>query len=353
MIINQLTIGAMRTPLPLMAAGALGALVLAGCSTNDTSGDAPSAGSTSGAASSGAVLAVGASFYPLQFIAERVGGDLASVTSLAPPGVEPHDMELSPSAVRSMQDMDTVLFMSDFAPAVDDAIDTTGVRSVDAHAIVDEHGADVAAHAEGDHEGHDHATDDEHADDDHADESTEDDGHEGHDHGAADPHFWLDPTLVAELAEDVAAEFAELDPDNAQVYEDNAAALRTDMDALDASLGEGLAMCERRDIFVSHEAYGYLAARYDLQQEGLSGLDPEAEPSPARMREIRDLVSDTGATTVFTESLVSASVAESLAEDAGITTQVLDPVESVVDGDDYIQVMTRNLESLRTGLDCS
>lgn len=353
----------MRTSLSVIAGGALGALVLAGCSTGDTSDDTPSADSTSGAASSGAVLAVGASFYPLQFIAERVGGDLASVTSLAPPGVEPHDMELSPSAVRSMQDMDTVLFMSDFAPAVDDAIDSTGVRSLDAHAIVDEHGADVAAHAEGDHEGHDHATDDGHADnehsdedhaeDEHAEESTEDDGHEGHDHGAADPHFWLDPTLVAEFAEDVAAEFAELDPDNAQTYEDNAAALLTDMDALDASLGEGLAMCERRDIFVSHEAYGYLAARYDLQQEGLSGLDPEAEPSPARMREIRDLVEDTGATTVFTESLVSASVAESLAEDAGITTQVLDPIESVVDADDYIQVMTRNLESLRTGLDCS
>ncbi|WP_084130682.1 metal ABC transporter substrate-binding protein [Demequina sp. NBRC 110055] len=313
---------------PLIVGGAVGTLLLAGCSADpstDSTDDAPSDAS----------LSVGAAFYPVQFVAEQIGGDDVAVTPLIAGGVEPHDAELSPATVREMQNMDTVLYLSDFSAAVDDAIDTTGARALDAHHIVDEHGEDVAAHEAATHDGEEHAADD------------------GHDHGVADPHFWLDPTLLAEYAEDVVAEFSELDPDHAEAYEERGAALVASLSALDEDFTEGLAVCERREIFVSHEAYGYLGLRYDLEQEGMSGLDPEAEPSPARLREIRDLIEDSGATTIFTESKVSAAVAESLASDAGVTTAVLDPVETATNGDDYIDIMTRNLEALRTGLDCS
>ncbi|WP_297081335.1 metal ABC transporter substrate-binding protein [uncultured Demequina sp.] len=338
----------MSLPRFLVAGACVGILSLAGCSSS--SGDASSFDNPN------ASLVVGASFYPLQFVAERVGGEDVAVSSLIAAGVEPHDAEMSPATVRSMQGMDTVVFLSDFSAAVDDAIETTGVRSLDAHHIVDEHVGDVVAHAEADH---DHETGEAHEDDDHdhAEDEAHEDEEEGddhdHDHGAVDPHFWQDPTLVAEFADDVAAEFSELDPDNAASYEERAEALKADLTDLDAAYTDGLAMCERRDIFVSHEAYGYLSARYDLHQEGLSGLDPEAEPSPARVRAIRDLVEDTGATTIFTESLVSANVADSLAEDVGVSTEVLDPIESIAEGDDYLSVMERNLEALRTGLDCS
>ena len=331
----------------LLAGGAVATLALAGCSSDGASTD------TSGSGDGDASLTVGASFYPLQFVAERVGGEDVEVSSLISPGVEPHDAELSPSVVRSMQSMDTVLYLTDFSAAVDEAVETTGARALDAHHIVEEHAADVAAHAESEHDhedGHAHEGEDEHTDEDHAHEG--EDGHD-HDHGAADPHFWLDPTLVAEFADDVVAEFSELDPDHAADYEARGEELKGELSSLDDSFTQGLEICERRDVFVSHEAYGYMAVRYDLHQEGLSGLDPEAEPSPARVREIRDLVQDTDATTIFTESLVSASVADSLAEDVGVTTAVLDPLESITDGDDYLGVMTRNLEALRAGLDCS
>ncbi|WP_062079015.1 metal ABC transporter substrate-binding protein [Demequina globuliformis] len=342
---------------PFIIAGIAGALVLAGCSSAspEDSSDSAAADSTD------ATLTVGSAFYPLQFVAERVGGELVAVEPLIGSGVEPHDAELSPKTVRDMQNMDTVLFQSDFQPAIDDAVDTTGVRSLDSHHIIDEHGADVAEHAEGSHEGHDHADDESGEDDhDHADESAEAedahsdeaDSHDGHDHGSLDPHFWLDPTLLAEYTEDVIAEFSDLDPANADTYAANGQQLLTDLDALDASYTDGLATCERDDIFVGHEAFGYLTLRYDLTQEGLAGIDPESEPSPARVREIRDMVEASGATTIFTEDEVSADVAESIAEDVGVEVLVLSPIETVADGEDYLGVMETNLENLRTGLGC-
>ncbi|WP_061962359.1 metal ABC transporter substrate-binding protein [Demequina flava] len=375
----------MTSPRPFIIGGIAAALVLAGCSAADSDADTANSADATDAA-----LTVGAAFYPLQYVAERVGGDTVAVEPLIGSGVEPHDAEMSPKTVRDMQEMDTILFLSDFQPAVDDAIDTTGVRSLDAHHIIDEHGDAVAEHGEAveaeddhDHDGdgeadhaeedhvdeaeseedHDHdgdgeadhaAEDHDHAEDESADESTEsEDSHDGHDHGTLDPHFWLDPTLLAEYAQDVADEFAELDPANADTYTANAESLLTDLDAIDASYTEGLATCERDDIFVGHEAFGYLALQYDLNQEGLAGIDPESEPSPARVREIRDMVEDSGATTIYTEDEVAADVAASIAEDVGVDVLVLSPIETVADGEDYLGVMETNLENLRTGLGCS
>jgi zinc transport system substrate-binding protein len=279
-----------------------------------------------------AELTVAAAFYPIEFLVESIGGPQVTVISVTPPGVEPHDIELSPAAVRELGAADLAIYLADFQPAVDDAIATTGVKAMNAADFIDLR--DAA---------------DDHADEEHADEAEEDaDGH-----GTLDPHFWLDPQLLAEFAGDINAEFALLAPDFADEFNDRTEALLATLSTLDESYSTGLAQCERREIFVSHEAFGYLTERFDLQQEGIAGLDPETEPSPARVLEIADLIAEHGATTIFTESLVSAGVAEALASDAGVETAVLDPVEGVTDGDDYISVMERNLEALRAGLDCS
>ncbi|MFW7415699.1 metal ABC transporter solute-binding protein, Zn/Mn family [Demequina sp. SO4-18] len=369
-----------RTSL-VAASAATASLVLAGCSTSETAPDSSAAGVESPAASA---ISVAAAFYPLEFVAEHVGGDLATVVPLTAPGVEAHDLELSPAAVREVQGVDLILFLSDFQPAVDDAVETTGVRSFDAHHIVeaheashaeddhgdeeshedDDHGHEEEAHSDEDDHGHeDEAHEDEaHEDDDHGhedeveaheDEPHEDEAHAGHDHSSGDPHFWLDPTLLAEYAGDVAAELSDIDPDNADTYASNAESLAAELLELDQSYTDTLAQCERSDIFVSHEAFGYLTERFGLEQHGLSGLDPEAEPSPARVREVRDEVLASGATTVYSESDVDAAAIEALAGDAGVETAVLDPIEGVTGDDDYIEVMTRNLEALRAGLDCA
>jgi zinc transport system substrate-binding protein len=256
-----------------------------------------------------ASLSVAAAFYPLEYVAHRIGGDLVHVVGLTPPGAEPHDVELTPSAVRDVRDADLVLYLSGFQPQVDDAVEATKATGLD----VSDYVALVGA----------------------------------------DPHFWLDPLLLGEFAEVVTENFAAVDPDNAELYRANNAALATDLTALDALYSEGLASCDRATILTSHEAFGYLSQQYGLTQVGLSGINPEAEPSPARIREVRELAQSIGATTVFIETLVDPSVVEAFAQDAGLEVAILDPIGGlVVDGDDYLIIMHRNLEVLRAGLGC-
>ena len=309
------------------------ALSLAACSSDASdSSDGSGEGTTT----------VLTSFYPLQFLAERVGGDVVDVSTLAPAGTEPHDLELAPAQVTRMPQADLVLYLSGFQPAVDEAVAQTGANALDIA---------PAVHLS-DHGDSDHADD---ADDDHAEEE----GHtvdDGHDHGSLDPHFWLDPTRMADAADALAAALAQADPANAATFEANAAELRTELLGLDEEFRTGLASCERPVIVAAHEAYGYLAEAYGLEQVGVSGLDPEAEPSPARLREVSAVVTAEGVTTIFTESLVNPRVAEVLAADLGVTTAVLDPLETLTDtsaGEDYLGVMQSNLAALRTGLGCA
>ncbi|WP_272026326.1 metal ABC transporter substrate-binding protein [Kocuria rosea] len=331
---------ALAVPLSLTAA-----LALSSCASG--SGD-PSA---AGGGSSG-TLSVQASFYPLQYVTERVGGDLVQVDSLTPAGAEPHDLELSPAAVDGLRTADAVVYLSGFQPAVDDAVAQAapehaldavhaGVEGEEAHSA-EEHGAAEESHTEEAH-GDEASAEEPHAEDDH-----------GHDHGGEDPHFWLEPDRLAAVATEVAHELAEVDPDNAETYESNAEELAEELAALDEEFAAGLATCERDTIVVSHDAYGYLADKYDLEQVAIAGLDPDTEPSPARLAEIGKVVEAEGVTTVFSESLVNPKVAETLAAEHGIETAVLDPVENQSDESaDYQQVMRNNLEALRTALDCA
>lgn len=297
-----------KRAIQLLAAAAAVTLVATGCSSPNAS--SPSASTDAGG------LTIDAAFYPLQFVAEHVAGKYGKVTTLTAPGIEPHDLELSPATVRSMQSADVVLYVGGLQPAVEDAIKATGVPSFNAADAVP-----LVARQTGEL--------------------------------SFDPHFWLDPALVADYALAVGDKFAKLDPAHADAYKNNASSLSEQLNALDASFKTGLATCKRHDIITTHEAFGYLADAYGLKQEGLAGIDPEAEPSPARLREIKDIIARTGATTIFTETLVSSRVADALATDAGVTTAVLDPIESVADGTDYVSVMNRNLTALRTALDCS
>lgn len=316
----------------LLALTAVSVLALAGCAgtgSGDTDADTDTAGGR---------VEVLASFYPLVYLAEQVGGDAVAVESLNPAGGEPHDVELSPRQVREVGDADVVLVLGGFQPAVDDAV---AARSPE-HVVDAAQTEAVAAHMAGDEPaGDEHADQDEHAED-----------GDAHEHGG-DPHFWLDPTLLAAVGLDLAAELGEADPDHADDYLTRAEEFAARMDDLDAELEAGLADCERSTVVASHEAYGFLAERYGLEQVGISGLDPEAEPSPARLREIREVVEANGVTTIFTETLVDPKVAETLAADLGITTALLDPVETQIDEDtDYRGAMLNNLAALREGLGC-
>ncbi|PWD49501.1 zinc ABC transporter substrate-binding protein [Serinibacter arcticus] len=308
----------LRRALVPLAALAL-ALPLAAC------GD----GGGSGGSADGGEVEVMTAFYPLQYAVEQIGGDAVTVASLVPAGTDPHSLELSPSQVASMSSADLVVYLGGFQPAVDDAVaqaDPTALDVADAARLEGEH-----AHAEGE-------TEEEHAD--HA--------------GSSDPHFWLDPLRMADTADAVAANLAEAVPEQAETFEANAADLRTRLEQLDTDYREGLASCEQSTIVVAHEAYGYLTEAYGLEQVGIAGIDPESEPSPARLREIERVIDERDVTVVFTESLINPRVAQVLADDLGITTALLDPVENLTHPDsDYLAVMESNLATLREALRCA
>jgi zinc transport system substrate-binding protein len=311
----------LRRPLPLaVSAGVV--LALTACSSTGSGGSGDGDGDG---------IAVLASFYPLQYVAEQVGGDLVSVDTLTPPGAEPHDLELSPAQVDGVGRADLVVYLSEFQAAVDDAVDA----NPPAHVV--DAAQDTELHAaEHDEDGEEHAEDD------------------GHDHGSLDPHFWLDPSRLPAVADDVAAQLAEIDPDHADEFQANAEAFAQRMTELDEEYQAGLATCDSRTIVTTHEAFSYLAERYDLEQVGISGVDPEGEPSPARLAEVGQVVRDEGVSTIFFETLASPKVAETLADELGVDTAVLDPLEGLTDdSQDYVSVAQANLETLRTALGCA
>jgi zinc transport system substrate-binding protein len=296
-------------------------LLLAGC------------GGGLGGGETGAGPRVVASFYPLAYVAERVAGEHAEVVNLTSPGVEPHDLELSVRQTAEISEGDLVVFEEGMQPAVDEAVEQHGPDEVvEVTGVVDlEPLADHSAEEHNDHG-------DAHADD----------------HGDEDLHFWMDPARMVTLAETVRDRMVEVDPDHAEAYRAGFADVRADLQELDADYQQGLADCEVDTVVVSHDAFGYLE-KYGLHFEPIAGLSPDAEPSAAHLAELGDLIRTEGVTTVFSETLASPAMAETLARDLGVETAVLDPVEGLGDetaDEDYLSLMRANLAELEKAQGC-
>lgn len=343
-----MTVMNVRRLIPTTAvAGAvvLGLTALSACSTSDAADGG-----------NGDKLKVTASFYPMQFLAEKIGGEHVAVTSLTKPGVEPHDLELTPRQIGSISESDYVLYLKGIQPAVDDAIKQSGVQNtVDAATLttLENHGSEVSGHDHG-HEGEEeHADEHGHEGEEAHEEHSEGDGHNHGEEGGADPHIWLDPVKYAEVAKGVGKSLEKADPDHAADYKKNTDALVAELGELNTAYETGLKNRATKTFITTHSAFGYLAERYGLTQQGIAGIDPEAEPSPARIQEIHTIAEKEKATTVFFETLASDRTAKTLAKDTGLKTGVLDPLEGITDksrGADYIEVMESNLAALQKAL---
>ncbi|MBG0828988.1 zinc ABC transporter substrate-binding protein [Planomonospora sp. ID67723] len=313
-------------------------LTAAGCGTG-------AEGSTGSGGTEGGRPEITAAMYPLQWLAEQVGGSDATVTGLTKPGVEPHDLELSPQVVAGLESTSLVVYIKGVQPAVDEAVEQHAAdRGFDAATMVT---TLPAGQGQGHEEEGGHAGE---PGDGHGDEAGDEHGDE---HGVSyDPHLWLDPSRFATVATKLGEKLAAADPAHAQGYKDRAAKLSADLTALDKELASGLANCGSDAMVTSHEAFGYLANRYGLHQIGIS-VDPDAEPSPARLAEVSEVAKREKVTTIFTETLVSPKVAEVLAQEVGATTAVLDPIESQPATGDYLSAMRQNLTTLKAALSCS
>ena len=329
------------------ACAAATALALSACTSTASSGDS---------SSKDGKLTIMASFYPLQYLAEKIGGEHVSVTSLTPEGAEPHDLELSPKMVDSLSSADAVVYLAGFQSAVDEAIEQQAPKTViDVSPAADliEAGTDANHPAEDEEEATDEAQSGETEAHDHDHEGHEHEGHEHHHDMSADPHFWLDPTRMAHAATLVGDKLAEADSAHADVYKANAKALAEELNTLSDTLVTKTSSCKVKTFVTAHTAFGYLADRTGLTQVGISGLDPESSPSPARLAEIAQIAKEQGVTTIFTEALIDPKVAQILADDLGITTAVLDPIESQTDASkDYAATMNSNIDALTKALDC-
>lgn len=262
-------------------------------------------GEDDGDAADGDSLEVVASFYPLAYAAERTAPE-AEVLNVTPPGVEPHDLELAPQDVARIRGADVVLYLGGgFQPAIEDAAGGAEGRAVD---LLEELGLPA-------------------------------DG---------DVHVWLDPARYADVVRRVATELTG--------DEGSARLTLHRLDELDGIYELGLETCERREIVVSHAAYGFLADAYGLEEIPLARV-PDAEATPRDLERIAQLVRDRGVTTVFVEPLASSEEAEAIARETGAEVAVLDPLEGLTEeqlaaGEDYFSVMLANLEALQAALDC-
>lgn len=307
-----------RVPVVALLAAAV---ALTGC--------APGADPAGPAGATGDMRVV-ASFYPLQWTAVQVVGEEADVVSLTKPGAEPHDLELAPRDVATLADADLVVYLKGFQPAVDDAVQQEG----------GDHAFDVTRAADLDL----------------TYVPIEDGQQEPGEAGAIDPHFWLDPVRLATVADALAARLGRLHPERAARYETNAAALRVELEALDADYQAGLADCANTNLVTSHNSFGYLARRYGLTQVGITGLTPEDEPKPRDLADVTTFVEENAVGTIYFETLVSPVIARTVAAETGARTAVLDPIEGLTDesaGADYLQVMRANLAAIRAGQPCS
>ena len=326
----------LATVAALALAGSLASCAALSPGSDSTAAASGASGAAPTAAASGA-LTVSTSFYPIQYLAQAIGGEHVAVTSVTPTNVEPHDFELSPKDVTALSASSLVLYVSGFQPSLDDAL-----AQVSGPTVVDLAGSVDLVHHDGVEEEHEEG-------------ATEAATEAAHDHGAAaalDPHFWLDPVRMQAAAKAVEAALAQADPAHADDYAANLDTLNATLTDLNTSYSTGLGHCERTTFVTSHAAFGYLADRYSLTQASISGVDPESEPSPAELAEVKKVVESTGTTTIFTEELVSPETAQAVAAETGAQTRVLSPIESAPESGDYAGVMRTNLEELRTALSC-
>ncbi len=268
---------------------------------------------------------VTASFYPLYFFASQIAGDKADVYNITPAGAEPHDYEPSTQDLARMENSKLLILNGGKLEPWGDKIKDDLQRK---NTLILAVGNDLA------------------------NQQVQEEGVQ-----IQDPHIWLDPPLAKREVQNIAQGFVQIDPINKDTYQNNAQNLEKKLDDLDAEYQQGLANCQSKDIITSHAAFGYLARDYNLNQVPISGLSPDAEPSAQKLAEVADFAKTNKVRYIFFESLVSPKLSQTIAQEIGAQTLVLNPIEGLSDaeiatGKNYFTEMNSNLINLRTALQC-
>ena len=302
-------------------------------------------------------LKIVTSTYILRDLAQEIAGDKAEVTCLIPKGQGVHGFEPSPKDINGLNDADLFIYngagLESFTDSLKDTLNGD-VSLVEASKGIELLAGGHHHHDEDEATEHDHNHNNNH-DNNHNDNNHNNDNHEHeaagheHDHDGMDPHVWMSPDNAEEMAENIYEAMAAKDPDNADFYKANYEKLSNQFEALDESFEKVLDNVKHKDIVVSHEAYGYLAKEFGLNQIPIEGINSESEPDPKAMKDIIDLMKAKGIKTVFTEPEGDDKIAQTIASETGAEVKELDPMEYETEKS-YFERMESNLKILESAL---
>lgn len=268
-------------------------------------------------------LKVVTSFYPLYDFASHIAGNRANVSSLIPPGVEPHEWEPTLNDVRRVRDADILV--------INGAGFEGWSTGIGAKTLVNTtEGLDLRL--------------------------TQNDGR---DHTVVNPHIWLDPIFAKHQVDMMRAAFARADPANAEYYDENAKKFSAELDALDSSIRQDFASCKKSDFISFHDAFKWFAQRYGLVQHSIQGISPEGEVLPQKIQETVNLARSLGLKVIYSENLVDSRLSDVIASEIpSAKVLVLSPIEGIsntekANGIGYIEKMKENLANLKDGLECT
>lgn len=269
-------------------------------------------------------LNVATSFYVLEHFSQHVGGDHITIVNTIPSGIDGHHYTPSPKDIADLYNADLFIYNGNgfdlWAEEIAQNLENEGVYTLN---ITDQ--LDLL---------------------------------ESEDGSAYDPHVWLDPQLAIKEVQELANLFSSLDPANTTEYQENAVAYQTQLEQLDREFTETLAHCELNSIIAAHDAYNYLAQRYDFTVLPIAGISPDSRPSAKRIAELVTLAQDNSIHYIMFEELASAELSTTLAEEVGAETLILNPLEGLtseqVDKDEtYITMMRANLNNLSLAMNCA
>jgi zinc transport system substrate-binding protein len=292
--------------------------------------------------------------FPLYDFASQIGGEHVTVESIIPPGAEPHDFEPTAKDMVELNQADLFVYNgAGYEAWIERAIENLDGKQIK---IVDASEGLNLLKGEIHHQDEEHGSHDEHEDGDHGTEEGEGTEAHDHEHGQYDPHVWLDPMLAKEQANKILQALIEIDPVHKVEYQANFDQMARDLDQIDAEYKELISKASKKELVVSHQAFGYLAHRYGLEFIPVSGLSPSDEPSQKELMNLVDLVKEHNLKYVAFDSLVESKLAESVRLEAGVEAVTLYTIENVTKeqlkaGLTYQDLMRENLETLRKVLE--
>ncbi|WP_228276651.1 zinc ABC transporter substrate-binding protein [Marinobacter sp. JSM 1782161] len=303
---------------------------------------------------SAAVPKVVADIAPIQSLVSQVMTGVGSPELLVQSGASPHTYSLSPSEAESLQQADVVFWVGEpLTPWLEGSLENLS-GDADVVELLEVPGTTTYAFRKGaTFESHEHHG--EHEGEEHHDDEQHDDEHQGeehhHHHDGLDPHAWLDPVNGRVWLDAIAGALSQEDPEHAAVYARNAEAGKKKIDAVMADVQATIDELGAQQFIVFHDAYQYFEKRFGIAAAGAISIGDASKPSPARIDEIRGLVSDLKVSCVFTEPQYNPGIVRSVFGDTGVkTSAVIDPLGSdlTAGADLYPELLTSIAGSLRS-----